>query len=119
MAAGSAGQPGRVYFGSEPGGLHVSNDDGESFEIVESLWNDPSRLDKDLPWFGGGLDKPAIHSILVDPRDENCLRIFYLTRKLTSGTIHTSWLNAPRVRMSCGSRITAGYSRPWTAAQTG
>ncbi|MEM7456919.1 MAG: glycosyl hydrolase [Planctomycetota bacterium] len=75
MAAGSKKQPGRVYFGSEPGGLFISDDDGDSFRLCEPLWNHPTRTDKDLPWMGGGLDNPAIHSIVVDPRDESCVRI--------------------------------------------
>ena len=75
MAAGSENQPGRIYFGSEPGGLFVSDDDGDSFRIDEALWNHPTRLDSELPWMGGGLDNPAIHSICVDPRDDQCIRI--------------------------------------------
>jgi photosystem II stability/assembly factor-like uncharacterized protein len=66
LEPGAATQPGRLYMGTEPGGLFVSDNDGDSFELVESLWNHDSR--KEL-WVGGGLDEPGIHSILVDPRD--------------------------------------------------
>lgn len=63
---GAADQPGRVYFGTEPGGLFVSDDGGESCRLVESLWNHPSRA---THWFGGGRDEAGIHSVVVDPRD--------------------------------------------------
>jgi photosystem II stability/assembly factor-like uncharacterized protein len=38
---------------------------------VESLWNRPERS----RWFGGGYDYPAIHSICIDPRDRNVIRV--------------------------------------------
>src|SRR3546814_7895206 len=38
---------------------------GETWHLVESLWNQPSRSE----WFGGGYDDPGIHSLCVDPRD--------------------------------------------------
>jgi len=55
----------RLYLGTEPGGLFVSDDGGETFRLCEGLWNHPSRQDQ---WFGGGRDKPGIHTVLVDPR---------------------------------------------------
>jgi hypothetical protein len=54
-----------TYIGSEPGGLFCSND-GSSFELVRGLWDHPSRKDQ---WFGGGMDHPGIHSIIIDPAD--------------------------------------------------
>ena len=66
LAQGAAEHPGRLYMGTEPGGLFVSQDDGSSFELVESLWNHESRKEF---WVGGGLDEPGIHSVLIDPRD--------------------------------------------------
>jgi photosystem II stability/assembly factor-like uncharacterized protein len=74
--------PGRIYVGTIPGGLFVSDDGGESFELNRPLWNHPSR-GGDLfagegtgitHWFGtpaseGGEFAPGIHSIVVDPRD--------------------------------------------------
>ena len=75
MATGGTSQPNRIYFGSEPGGLFVSDDNGETFHLVQGLWDHPSRTDEKLPWMGGGLDNPAIHSIVVDPRDENHVRV--------------------------------------------
>lgn len=65
LAAGGADQPGRLWAGTVPGGLFRSDDRGESWKLVEGLWNEPSRAN----WFGGGADAPGIHSISVDPRD--------------------------------------------------
>lgn len=66
IAPGGTDQPNRLYVGTEPGGLFQSDDGGETFELVEPLWNHPSRPDN---WFGGGRDLPGICSIQVDPRD--------------------------------------------------
>jgi len=75
------GQPGRIYVGTIPGGLFVSDDGGESFELNRDLWNHESR-GGDLfgqegsghtHWYGTpaaeGDFAPGIHSIEVDPRD--------------------------------------------------
>ncbi len=66
MQPGSRDQPERLYMGTEPGGLFQSNDGGKTFELVEGLWNHPSRFRQ---WFGGGRDYPGVHSIVIDPRD--------------------------------------------------
>jgi len=58
-------EPGRLWAGTIPGGLFRSDDRGESWELIESLWERPERSD----WFGGGKDEAGIHSICVDPRD--------------------------------------------------
>ena len=63
---GGADQPGRVYLGTEPGGLFVSDDSGASWTLCEGLWNHPSRMEF---WSGGGRDLAGIHSIVVDPRN--------------------------------------------------
>jgi hypothetical protein len=65
LAAGGADQPGVIWCGTLPGGLFRSRDDGESWELVRSLWDHPLRK----KWAGGGADLPGIHSIVVDPRD--------------------------------------------------
>jgi len=65
LEPGGPDQPGRLWCGTIPGGLFRSDDRGESWELVRSLWDHPGRLE----WFGGGADLPGIHSILVDPRD--------------------------------------------------
>jgi hypothetical protein len=63
--AGGADQPGRIWCGTAPGGLFRSDDRGESWELVRSLWDKPERIE----WFGGGYEWPAIHSICVHPRE--------------------------------------------------
>ena len=55
LGAGSA----TLWAGTLPGGLFRSGDNGESWQLVESLWNQPGRAE----WFGGGYDVPGIHSI--------------------------------------------------------
>jgi hypothetical protein len=63
-------RPNALWLGTEPGGLFYSEDNGRSFHLNESLWNDPGRMD-DSKWFGTGKDFPFIHSILIDPHDSN------------------------------------------------
>jgi len=63
--APAADQDGALWCGTIPGGLFRSEDRGESWTLVESLWFHPSRK----KWFGGGADAAGIHSICVDPRD--------------------------------------------------
>jgi len=57
--------PGALWAGTIPGGLFRSDDRGDSWSLVESMWLHPARR----KWFGGGADQPGIHSIAVDPRD--------------------------------------------------
>lgn len=65
LACGGTDQPGRLWAGTLPGGLFRSDDCGNSWELVQSLWNAPERKE----WFGGGYDVAGIHSICVDPRN--------------------------------------------------
>ncbi|MCA8980580.1 MAG: hypothetical protein H6831_10060 [Planctomycetes bacterium] len=78
------GQPGRIYIGTIPGALFVSDDGGESFELNRGLWDHESRGGNLFEgkgtgfthWFGtpaseGGNFAPGIHSILIDPRDHD------------------------------------------------
>jgi len=67
---GGSNYPNRIWVGTEPGGLFISEDYGESFELVQNLWNHPSRQNKNQ-WFGTGRNGPYIHSIIIDPRDNN------------------------------------------------
>jgi hypothetical protein len=71
MSQGGKNNTERLWIGTDPGGLFISEDAGYSFRLVESLWNDPSRKD----WFGGGRDLPGIHSIVIDPRNEDHIYI--------------------------------------------
>jgi hypothetical protein len=67
MAAGGADQPGVLWAGTLPGGLFRSGDRGDSWELVQALWDVPQRGE----WMGGGYDVPGIHSICVDPRNSD------------------------------------------------
>jgi hypothetical protein len=57
-------EPGALWCGTIPGGLFRSDDRGDSWRLVDALWNLPNRQ----RWFGGGYDDAGIHSIAVDPR---------------------------------------------------
>ncbi len=61
----SAGAPGSLWCGTIAGGVFRSDDAGESWRLLRSLWDMPERRQ----WAGGGYDYPGIHSICVDPRD--------------------------------------------------
>ena len=65
LETGGADEPGVLWCGTLPGGLFRSDDHGDSWSLVRSLWDDPKRKQ----WAGGGADLPGIHSILVDPRN--------------------------------------------------
>ncbi|MBM3522176.1 MAG: exo-alpha-sialidase [Alphaproteobacteria bacterium] len=62
---------GALWAGTIPGGLFRSSDRGESWSLIEPLWNRPERQQ----WVGGGYDQPGIHSIVVDPRDSRRLLV--------------------------------------------
>jgi len=72
MVQGGKSLPSRLWVGTDPGGLFLSDDGGGSFQLVESLWNHPSRK---TGWTGGGRDQPGIHSIVIDPRDSDHIHI--------------------------------------------
>lgn len=69
---GGVDKPGVLYLGTDPGALFKSQDNGDSWQLVRSLWEHPTRKKQ---WFGGGRDNPGIHSIMVDPRDSNHIYI--------------------------------------------
>lgn len=71
LEGGGPDRPGRLWAGTLPGALFRSDDAGQSWQLVESLWNDPRRE----AWWGGGYDVPGIHSIAVDPRDSDRLAL--------------------------------------------
>lgn len=65
------GVPGRLWAGTVPGGLFRSDDNGQSWTLVESLWRMPERQ----KWGGAGGDLPGNSSVLVDPRDPQRLLV--------------------------------------------
>lgn len=89
IAFGAASQPGRIYAGTIPGGLFISDDGGDTWELNRPLWNHESRggdlfngdATSENHWSGTpasvdyGVFEPGIHSIVVDPRDPNHLYV--------------------------------------------
>jgi hypothetical protein len=65
------GAPNELWCGTMPGGLFRSRDKGDSWEMMEPLWRNPDRN----KWLGGGADIPGIHSICVDPRSSQTVRV--------------------------------------------
>ena len=68
---GGVDERNRLYLGTDPGGLFVSDDGGDSFQLVDTLWRHPSNTH----WFGAGRDHPGTVAIQVDPRDSRHLTI--------------------------------------------
>lgn len=67
----AAAPSGRLWCGTIPGGLFYSDDRGESWDLLRSLWDVPERS----MWFGGGYDYPGIHSVCIDPTDQRRLSV--------------------------------------------
>ncbi|MEN8654146.1 exo-alpha-sialidase [Streptomyces sp. 21So2-11] len=62
--------PDVVYAGTEPAALFRSTDGGESFELVRSLWEHPTRSQ----WVPGGGGE-GLHTIITDPRDAQAVTV--------------------------------------------
>ncbi len=89
IAFGNSNQPSRLYAGTIPGGLFVSDDGGDTWELNRPLWNHHSRggdlfagdATSENRWFGTpasidyGVFEPGIHSIIVDPSDSNRIHV--------------------------------------------
>jgi len=97
LETGGADHPGVLWAGTIPGGLFQTNDYGDSWQLVESLWNRPGRAN----WFGGGKDDPGIHSICVDPRDSqnivigiSCAGVWHTTNGGASWSCDATGLRA-------------------------
>ena len=95
---GGNDNPGKLWFGTVPGALFSSNNNGKEFSLNRSLWDHPTRKEG---WFGGGFDQPGIHSIVVDPRDSNhifigisCAGVFESTDAGETWTIRNKGLRA-------------------------
>ncbi len=69
-------QPGRaddadvIYAGTEPSALFRSEDRGESFTLIRSLWDHPHRTE-----WGAGFGGQAIHTIVPHPDDGGRLTV--------------------------------------------
>jgi hypothetical protein len=66
LEPGTPDTPGKLWLGTIPGGLFTSDDNGDSWTLVRSLWDHPDRK----RWTGGGADMAGLHSVCVDPRDD-------------------------------------------------
>jgi len=62
--------PGVVYAGTQPAALFRSEDGGESFTLVEALWDHPQR-----PEWNAGFGGQGLHTVLTDPRDAAALTV--------------------------------------------
>lgn len=71
LESGGPDEPGVLWCGTIPGGLFKSADHGQSWQLADTLWHDPKRLD----WMGAGADLPGIQSICVDPRSSSTVRL--------------------------------------------
>ncbi|HEY9412595.1 MAG TPA: hypothetical protein VIP77_23675 [Jiangellaceae bacterium] len=58
-------RPGVVWAGSQPSALWRSDDRGETFSLVDGLWDHPHR-----PHWEAGFGGQAIHTILPHPSDD-------------------------------------------------
>jgi hypothetical protein len=97
LSPGGADRSGEIWAGTIPGGLFRSRDRGESWQLIDALWNHPDRK----RWFGGGADRPGIHSVLVDPRDSgrilvgvSCGGVWETTDDGASWTVRASGMKA-------------------------
>ena len=71
LESGGVDQPGLLWAGTLPGGLFISRDQGDSWELNRPLWDCDGRKE----WGGGGYDTPGIHSICVDPRHSETVSV--------------------------------------------
>lgn len=62
-------QKGRIYVGVAPAALFYSDDDGQSWNLNESFY----QVDGKEKWFGAGTDDSCLHSVLINPKDDNHL----------------------------------------------
>jgi hypothetical protein len=64
LRPGGDDEPAVVYAGTQPSALFRSEDRGETFELVRSLWDHPHRTQ-----WGAGFGGQAIHTVLPHPSD--------------------------------------------------
>ncbi|MEO1242483.1 MAG: exo-alpha-sialidase [Pseudomonadota bacterium] len=102
LAPGGDDEPGVLWAGTIPGALFRSDDRGETWSLIESLWDRPEREG----WFGGGFDKPGIHSVLIDPRDSA-----KLTLGISCGGVWKSDDRGASWRL-CGKGLRSDYTPP-------
>ncbi len=93
---------GVLWCGTIPGGLFKSEDRGETWTMVRSLWD----LDERSQWMGAGMDYAGIHSICVDPRDPD-----HITVGVSIGGVYDSTDGGKTWKAKC-SGLRAEYMPP-------
>ncbi|HET9873688.1 MAG TPA: exo-alpha-sialidase [Propionibacteriaceae bacterium] len=63
---GAPDEPNVIYAGTQPSALFRSDDRGESFTLIRSLWDHPHRPD-----WGAGFGGQAIHTVVPHPTDHD------------------------------------------------
>jgi photosystem II stability/assembly factor-like uncharacterized protein len=58
----------RIYVGTEPSALFLSDDGGDTFEMIRALWDHPHRSQ-----WGAGFGGQAIHTLLPHPTDRDTM----------------------------------------------
>lgn len=111
LGFGGAEHPGRIYAGTIPGGLFVSDDGGDSWQLNRPLWNHPSRggdlfatdASSENVWHGTpasidyGVFEPGIHSIIVDQHNpQHCYVAVSTAGVLESHDGGQSWQSCNR-----------------------
>ena len=71
LEGGGLDKPGVIWCGTLPGGLFRSEDAGATWHLNTPLWEARQKS----VWFAGGADLPGLHSVCVDPRDSDTVRI--------------------------------------------
>lgn len=70
ICLGRESEPDTMYCGVEPAALFESRDAGETWSLVRGLYDHPHRP-RWVPGNGG----LALHTILLDPKDANCMYV--------------------------------------------
>ena len=65
LAPDTVDRPDVVWAGTQPSALWRSEDRGETFSLVQGLWDHPHR-----PTWAPGYGGQAVHTVLPDPRDD-------------------------------------------------
>jgi hypothetical protein len=93
LAPGPIDRPLRVYAGTQPSALFVSDDGGQTYELVRGLWDHPHR-----EHWGAGYGGQAVHTVLAHPTDADSVLV-----AMSTGGVYR----------------TADGGATWTASNTG